>query len=229
MALNNMETCIINVGVDYWYPKGTKRLKETLIENGWNGDMLIDTDYPDNSPIHEINPYAFKVFQFEKALSLGYKKIFWMDCSIVSSPNPNKIIEIMNENPCYFVKNGQSVGQETNDYTLRYFQIKRDDAMELPQICSGFFGLDFDTELGQNIFRSWKHACANGCFKGNRVHDKRDSKDPRFLHHRQDQSSLSLAIYTCTETPQKYIHEMSDSLTYDYNKENRQEFLCHGM
>lgn len=226
---SNKKTVIINVGVDYWYPKGTKRLKESLIENGWTGDMLIDTDYPANSPSHETNPYAFKVYQAEKALSLGYTKIFWMDCSIISSPRPDDIIDIMNNHFCYFVKNGASVGQETNDKTLEYFKISRDEAMELPQVCSGFFGLDFSHPLAKEIFEKWKHACINGCFRGKRIHDLRDSQDPRFLYHRQDQSSLSLAIYSTLTKPITCIYNMDHSLTYDYNKENRKEFLCWGM
>lgn len=222
------KTCIINVGVDYWYPRGTKRLKESLIENGWTGNMLIDTDYPANSPSHETNPYAFKVYQVEKALSLGYTKIFWMDCSIISAPNPNIINDIMNKHPCYFIKNGASVGQETNDKTLEYFRVTRDEAMKLPQVCSGFFGLDFNKPIAQDIFEIWKHACLNGCFRGNRLHDVKDSLDPRFLYHRQDQSSLSLAIYAATEKPNKYIYEMNHSLTYDYQNQGNL-FLCWGM
>lgn len=228
MASNNMKnTVIINVGVDYWYEKGSKRLRESLIENGFDGDLLIDIQYPAHSPKHSENPYAFKVYQFEKALALGYKKIFWMDCSIISSPDPNRILQIMNEQSCYFVKNGQSVGQETNDFTLDYFGVSRDEAMDMPQVCSGFFGLDFNKIKCRNIYRRWKEACEAGCFKGNRNHDENDSKDPRFLWHRQDQSSLSLAIYT-TDRELKNIYSMSDSLTYDY-KNKTDLFICHGM
>jgi hypothetical protein len=228
MELNN-KVCIINVGVDYWYTKGTKRLRESLEENGWKGAMLIDTDYPANSPSHETNPYAFKVYQVEKALSLGYTKIFWMDCSIISSPNPNWVTDIMDTHFAYFIKNGASVGQETNDKTLEHFNITRDKAMELPQVCSGFFGLDFNHPLAREIFAKWKGACEKGCFRGKRTHSLRDSLDPRFLYHRQDQSSLSLAIYTTLENPVTCIYNMEHGLTYDFNKQDRQEFLCWGM
>ena len=219
------DTCIINVGVDYWYDKGTHRLIQSLKDNGFEGDILCETEYPENSPIHFDNPYAFKVYQFERALAKGYKKIFWMDCSIISSPNPNIILEILNTKGYYFVKNGYSIGQETNDYTLDWFGITRDEAMELPQVCSGFFGLNFNKVRCRNIFRKWKRACEAGCFKGNRIHDDKDSKDKRFLHHRQDQSSLSLALNAYKEG--LHIDNLDDLLTY--NPDNKNLFLCRGM
>ena len=148
-----------------------------------------------------------------------------MDCSIISSSEPNRINDIMNIHPHYFIKNGASIGEETNDFTLKYFNVSRDEAMMIPQVCSGFFGLDFNDPISIRIFHDWKHASINGCFKGNRIHDRKDSKDPRFLYHRQDQSSLSLAIY---KNGVKDVHEMSDSLTYDY-KNKTDLFICWGM
>jgi hypothetical protein len=220
MALNKV---IVNVGAGHWYAKGTARLVKSLQENGYEGAIMANYEIPHGSQTHAQNPYAFKVVAIDKALQAGYTKIFWMDSSIYSQLDPNHIFDIVNKKGYYFVKNGYSVGQETSDFCLDWFGVTRDQAMNIPQIASGFWGMDFDRTKSLDIFNKWKEACEQGCFKGSRNHDGQ-SEDPRFLWHRQDQSALSLAI-----APYKFkLDEMGPILTYNTKQEDSL-FICNGM
>ncbi len=226
--IKNMElsgNVIVNVGANEWYPKGTERLVSSLRYTGYKGAMMVSYGLPPKSETHEQNPYSFKVDAILRALNAGYKNIFWMDSSIHCNINPNHIFEILDEHGYYFVKTGYKIGQSTNDNCLKYFGVTRDEAMEMPEIASGFWGLNFQKEESMQILNRWVSACNAGAFKGNRVHDEKDSKDPRFLFHRQDQSALSLAIQ-----PHKLkIGEFGPLVTYDYKNPKGALFICHGM
>jgi hypothetical protein len=221
MGLNKV---IVNVGAGNWYPKGTARLVRSLQEGGYEGAIMANIQIPHGCTSHQENPYAFKVVAIEKALQAGYTKIFWMDSSIYCQLNPNHIFEIVNEHGYYFVKNGYSIGQETNDFCLKWFGVSRDKAMEMPQIASGFFGLDMEREICKEIFNKWRDACNAGCFKGSRTHSKEDSKDPRFLWHRQDQSALSLAIAPYNLK----LDDFGPIVTYNRNQLDSL-YICNGM
>jgi hypothetical protein len=221
MALNKV---IVNVGVGHWYGKGTARLVKTLHENGYEGAIMASNQLPDGSETHSKNPYAFKVKAIENALKAGFTKVFWMDSSIYSNINPNHIFDIVNERGYFFVKNGYNVCEETNDFCLNWFGVSRDEAVNIPQIASGFWGLDFERDQSWKIFDKWKESCEAGCFKGSRFHDNQ-SGDPRFLWHRQDQSALSLSI-----APFKLnLDGMGDVFTYNHKEPGETQYICNGM
>ncbi len=221
MALNKV---IVNVGVGLWYPKGTARLVKTLHENGYEGAIMASTQLPEGSETHNTNPYAFKVKAIENALKAGFTKVFWIDSSIFSNINPNHILDIVNEKGYYFVKNGYNVCEETNDYCLGWFGVSRDEAVNIPQIASGFWGLDFEREQSWKIFNKWKESCEAGCFKGGRSHDNQ-SQDPRFLWHRQDQSALSLSIAPFNLN----LDDLGSVLTYNHKEPGESQYVCNGM
>jgi hypothetical protein len=220
-----LDRVIVNVGVNYWYERGTARLVQSLYKTGYTGQIMSYTELPEGAVSHEENPYNFKVVAIQKALDAGYKKIFWIDCSIYARWNPNHIFEILDVHGYYFVKNGYNVCQETNDYCLNWFGVLRDEAEGIPQVASGFWGLDFNRPESIEIFNKWKESCEAGCFKGSRGHNPAESSDPRFLWHRQDQSCLSLAI-----APYKLnLDEMGRILTYNYKDPSGALFVCNGM
>ena len=184
--------CIVNVGVGHWYPEGSKRLEKSLRDNGYNDALLFFDKLPEGSPTHEENPYAFKVYAILHAIYAGYKNIAWIDSSIYCVRDPYSLFIKIDEQGYYFVENGYYAGQETNDNCLNYFKVSRDEAMKIQQISSGFFGIDITKN--KYIINLWNDAMAAGAFKGKREDNKEESQDPRFLHHRQDQSALSLVI-----------------------------------
>jgi hypothetical protein len=215
---------IVNVGAGFWYHKGTERLIRSLQETGYNGRIMASTILPEGSETHQQNPYAFKVKAIEEALDAGYTKIVWMDSSIYCVQDPNSIFDKLEKQGYYFVKNGYNVCEETNDFCLDWFGVSRDKAVSIPQIASGFWGLDFEKALSWKIFNKWKESCKEGCFKGSRSHDNQ-SEDPRFLWHRQDQSALSLSI----SKHKLNLDELGNILTYNYREPGNSNYVCNGM
>ncbi len=222
MALSG--NVIVNVGCDYWYEKGTARLLKSLHENEYKGSVMANFGLPIGSEPHEENPYSFKVEAILRALHAGYKNIFWMDSSIYCNENPNHIFEILDEHGYFFVKTGYNCAQSVNDKCLKWFGVSRDEAEKIPEIASGFWGLNFEKEQSLQILNKWINSCREGCFKGSRTHDSNESEDKRFLFHRQDQSALSLSISTFGLK----LKEFGDVVSYDH-KVRKSHYICHGM
>ena len=196
MDLTNKKPLIINAANGGWYPAGSERLERSLIFNGYAGDMLFwRNEYPPNSPTHQENPYASKIYAFREGIRSGYNIIVWLDSSFWAVKNPMPIFDIIVDDGIFAFKSGYNCAQTCSDALLDYAGMTRDEAEMLPEIATGVVGLNLDNPIGAEVFRLWSEYCDAGLFKNSRHHDINDSADPRFLHGRQDQSCWSIAVH----------------------------------
>lgn len=189
---SNKKYCIINAGLGNWYPKGSERLKKSLNYTGFTGEVLIYDSFPDNG-FNKENKYNIKAACLQDAIEKGYTHILWADCSMWAINDPMPIFDIMNDKGFYAETNGNNCAQECNDFVLNEFQITRDEAEKISMCSSGLIGVNIENELGKCFAEQWIQASKNSLFNGSREHDSQ-SKDKRFLYHRQDQSVASLII-----------------------------------
>lgn len=180
-----------------WYAAGLDRLKRSLIFNGSSADFLFFRDeYPPNSPSHNDNPYAFKVYGFREAIKRGYKVMIHLDASFWAIKNPDPIFDIVNEHGVFAFRSGYNCAQTCPDNLLAAAGVSRDEAEKLPEIATGIVGLNIDNPDGGLVFSTWERFCSEGLFKNSRTHNPLESADPRYVHGRQDQSSFSIAVHT---------------------------------
>src|ERR1044071_7552817 len=65
---------------NYW--KSLARLEASL-KQYWKGDyVLFRSEEEVSAPKHLDNPYAFKVYAFDRARELGYENVLWVDSSV---------------------------------------------------------------------------------------------------------------------------------------------------
>jgi hypothetical protein len=196
MDLTDKKPAIINVGVGGWYKAGSERLERSLIFNGYPGDMLFwRNEYPPGSPSHSDNPYAFKIYAFKEAFKRGYKVVVWLDCSLWAIQNPMPVFDIVADKGLFAFRSGYNCAQTCSDKLLAAAGISRDEAEKIPETATGIVGINIDNPDGRMVFDIWAYYCESGLFKNSRYHDENDSKDPRFLFGRQDQSAFSIALY----------------------------------
>lgn len=192
-----MKNCIVSFANSKGnYVKALSRLHESL-RNNFDGDFLgFINESSIGSPLHSENPYAFKVYAIMKAIDAGYRKILYVDSSCFAVANVSPAFDEISNNGFLFQFAGHYAGEWTNDYTLSYFGVKRDDAMSMPMIGNaGMLGLNFDMEEPNEFFKRWKVAMENGCFKGRwNNNDKTESQDERCKGARHDMSSSSIIL-----------------------------------
>lgn len=218
---NINKAIIVNCGIGGWYKSGSERLERSLIFHGFAGQILIWKDeLPPNSPPHNENPYAFKIYAIEEAIYRGHDTLLWLDSSFWNIKDCTPIFDIIADKGIFGFRTGYNCAQTCSDAALNWAGFTRDEAELLPEIASGACGLRLDNPDGKAVFEMWKEGMELGLFKTNRNHDLNDSKDPRMLHARQDQSIWSLAIHK-----RKLYVDDADYVSYynsgkpGYNKE----------
>lgn len=195
MELSKAKICIINAGIGGWYGVGSKRLRRSLNEVGFAGDILTWEDqYPPNCPPHNEVPYYFKIAAFEWALYRQYTHILWCDSSFWAVNDPMPIFDIMNDQGYYMFSSGYNLAQTVNDNTVQQLGLNRDELETYTEWATGCLGINFENPIGRNLYQIWKEYMDAGLCIGSRLHDGQ-SQDPRFMFHRQDQSCWSLACF----------------------------------
>ena len=195
MDLTKNNACIISCGVGGWYGAGITRLHRSLIHHGYAGDMILYKDvYPPNSPTHLENPYAFKIYAFREAIKAGYSLIMWLDASFWNIKTPHHIFDDIIDNGVVGFSSGYNLAQTAPDNLLARMEISRDEAELMPEIATGMVGLNLDNPGGKAVFEQWAQLCDEGYFRNSRTHNPADSKDPRFIHGRQDQSAYAAVV-----------------------------------
>jgi hypothetical protein len=193
-----MNNCIVTLATQKNnYIKGMARLAESL-RNNFDGDFLgFTSELSVGAPLHAENPYAFKIYAIEKALEIGYTKILWLDSSCFAIRNMQPVFEAIENDGFIFQDSGHWLGQWTNDRTLEYFGISRDEAMGIRMIGNaGFLGFDFENPNAAMFFANWKLAMMEGFFKGAWTNtDRSESEDDRCRGHRHDMSCSSAMVY----------------------------------
>jgi hypothetical protein len=200
---------------DEWYRRGQARLKESVRDKI---NCVTYRGFPNYE--FEQEKYNIKASSMYEA-SKTQAKLFWMDCSVYLSGNHNNVFRMAENEGYYFINNGYNCAQECNDECLEYFEVTRDEAENIKCVSSGFFALDLNRPECQALLDDWLKSCKDGIWKGSREHDGQSS-DPRFLHHRQDQSALSLLV----NRYQFKMHALGDEIAY--YPDSTKNWLIHG-
>lgn len=186
-------TCFLNVGIGSWYNMGSDRLKGTLIDKGFPGDLLIWKDeWPSNKFPRDV-VYNVKADALETAMKRGYTTIIWGDSSITARKNTADFVEQIQRDGYWIGQSGYRASETATDAQLQYFGVSRDWAHEIPDCATGLFGFNIEHQCMRRVVEEWIQAGRDGAFRGSRVHGG-GSKDRRFKHGRQDQSAMSIIL-----------------------------------
>lgn len=171
------------------YIDGQQRLINSLmqLETEFGDDFDVFTDIGEDSvgaPPHDDNPYAFKVYAIRKLRDKGYKQVFWFDASIVAVKSLNPLWERLSKTGVFMEEAGHWVGTWCNEYTLKYFNLTREEAMKIPMFAAGYIGIDFRTTVGQEFFAHWNEAMLNGCFRGSWQDHRHDMTCASIIAHK---------------------------------------------
>ncbi len=211
--------CIVNAAMGGWYPRGQKRLKESLIHHGFSGDFLPYLGWANSN--YDFNCiYNVKAAAIEEAIKSGYTTILWLDCSVWALQNPDNIFDKINDEGVLMLSSGYNAAQTCSDKCLKYFDITRNEAEKIPDVSTGCFGFNYSHPLGKEFVDKWIQSAKDGIFNGSREHDNQ-SNDKRFLFYRQDQSCASIIcgkigikLHTYGEYAMYYEPNMNENILF---------------
>lgn len=165
------------------YYTALERLQKSL-RNKFDGDFLpFMGEKTVCAPKHRVNNYAFKIFALAHAKLVGFTKVFWLDSSCYAVKDVQPIFGYLDRNGIFLEDSGHSIGAWSNDETLQYFKITRDDACKMPMLSGGFIGLDFNNRTSQEFFYRWQEAMCMGLFNGSRDNHRHDQTCASIIAH----------------------------------------------
>ena len=192
-----MKHCIVNFS-DYKFKAGQDRLRESLIQQGYQGDVILFNDFNQvGSKVQLEVPYQFKVYAIQKVREMGYDIVLYCDASLYAIREVMPVINHIIEKGYLMEYCGFSAGQFSTDLCLNDFNLTRDEAMSIPLHSAGFTGLNFQNELATKFFDKWfQSAKEEITFKGDwNNNSKQCSQDERCLGHRHDQTTASIIAH----------------------------------
>jgi hypothetical protein len=179
------------------YAAHAKELMKTFTTYNPDIRVFVFTDESEiGSPKHQENPYAFKYHAIRKVHAMGYPIVLWCDSILKLQKSIEPLIQEVSSVGVYLQDDIWKTGQFANDRCLEYFGVTRDEAMNIQSIWACFMGFDFRSSLAIEFMNQWKAAMDAGIFKGRHQNTgNTESRDPRCLGHRHDQSCAELISY----------------------------------
>lgn len=189
-----MRNLVINAAYGSWYPKGQKRLVESLRDTGYRGDILTWCNEKINSYHNPKHPYTIKVAAWHEAIIRGYEKIFWLDSSVYAVKDITSMFDTIEEDQVYFWRSGWNLAQTATDKDLEFAEFTRDEAEGMYECASGIVGINLSWCSARKVMNTFFNAYRAGVCSTSRNHDNQSS-DPRFKFGRQDQTAFTIAFH----------------------------------
>jgi FkbM family methyltransferase len=182
----------VNFANTDYYIKTRGGLVETAGKFGYP-TQCFSTFSEIDSPSHQDNPYAFKLYAIDKARKKGFDIVIWCDSpQRLLKPITDWVPEIERVG-VYLQEDGWKIGQWANDKSLNYFNITRDQAMTMPNVYACVMAFDFRTKIAHDFLNEMFQCEKEGLFKGSWNNDSfTESTDPRCKGHRHDQTCAEL-------------------------------------
>lgn len=192
MSKTNKRAIVSFANSKGYYIDRLARLSNSL-RNNFDGDFLgFIHEASLGCELHEINPYAFKIVAFQKAIDYGYTSILWLDSSVFAVAPVEPIFEYIETNGHIAQDAGHMLGTWCNDETLDYFNMSREEADKIKMIGNaGFLGLDFTKHSSASFFEAWKQSMVDGMFKGSWDNHRHDMSCSSLLWHRSGFSKVN--------------------------------------
>lgn len=124
-----------------FYQEKMKRLQASVEAQGIKFIGYTSFEQVGCKPHSEV-PYQFKPYAIQKAISEGVTTLLWCDSPVVAIGDLTPVFEYIEKEGYVFFNNyGHPLGNWTNDKCLEYFDVTRQEAMNINQImacCMGF-------------------------------------------------------------------------------------------
>lgn len=186
-SADSRECCIISyASFNERFSLGVHRLVNAVSGSDYTGHLhyriggFPNIEGGDLTLVHV--PFGFKVAFFKEMERLGYKKILWLDSSILPAPdvNLNLVFKMIN-NIGLFIQVGDHVlGRYMNEDCAEAFGLSLEEAQSIISCSAAIIGLDLTKPRIKALLDAW-HNAAHHPFG--------------FFSDRSDQNALSILIH----------------------------------
>ena len=169
-----------------------------VADGGYCNEYLgvkIDLEFPAHKTKifhrHSEIPYQFKIATIERAVDMGYEKIFWADSifHFVKGKNIVDLLDAQESGVMAFDNLGHPLYKYISDKAVENLRVAESDLKKIPQCFGGFFGLD--------ILKRKSLWLLEGLYKQSNLGSFKDgpSKREGFVAARHDQAAMSVLLW----------------------------------
>lgn len=180
------ENCIITyASFNERYPLGAKRLYETILKSNFKGHVHCRIGgWPDiegGGLVLAHVPFAFKVCFIREMKRKGYKRVFWMDSSLLPFADLNEIFDLIASKGYLVQANSHTFHPPyMNPETAASLGYSFEEASSLLSCAAHFLGVDLTNSKASALIDAWFLAAKNPY---------------SFYSARSDQTALSLLLH----------------------------------
>ena len=130
--------------------------------------------------------YGFKPHAIQRAIDLGYKKIIWLDPSVLPITDMKYLIDELDTNPLLIVEGDAKIVDMCNQKALNWFGFNTEDLKDVKHLGGTIYCFNFNDEKTMEVFNLWKKAEEEGIY---------GTQDEFMLGHWADETCMALAIH----------------------------------
>lgn len=180
------ENCIvIYSSFNERYPRGARRLYHMIRSSSFKGHVHCRIggwpDIESGSLLLAHVPFAFKVCFIKEMQRKGYKRVLWMDASLLPFEDLNRVFEMLTQRGYLIQKNGHTFHSPyMNVETAEAFGYSFDEASSLLSCAAHFLAVDLTQKKVVELVDDWYAAAFH---------------PDAFYSARSDQTALSLLLH----------------------------------
>lgn len=204
------ENCVVSVA-----------FREPYLSHSYKQDNYIMKDYPalctsviffwDELPAKDCiydkdivshfqkSLYGFKPHAIQRAIDAGYKKIIWLDPSVLPTVSMQVLIDALDDHPIIVRSGEEPLSKMCNAKAKRYFDVTDEDIKNERTVAGTIYGFNFNTPIANYVFSDWKTSEEHGIF---------GTQDDFMAGHWADEAVMALCLYKCN-VPQYFPIEFT--------------------
>lgn len=129
--------------------------------------------------------YGFKPHAIQKAIDLGYKKVIWLDPSVLPVTPIQVLIDRLDQHPLMVISGNFDVVRMTSQKALDWFGLTENELKDVKHLGGTVYCFNFNDPKIMEVFNLWKKAEEEGIF---------GTQDDFMRGHWADESCMALAI-----------------------------------
>ncbi len=215
---------VFNVATGPHYLRGQSRLLAALQQHGSGAQVLAwANELPPGSPPHSQNPYAFKAYALQHALTNRARPttLLWADASILPIRSLEPLWERIERDGYWISNNGWTNSQWTCDAAYPMLFAKDDLGQigpptltalrklnaTIPHVVATSLGISLEHKLGREFLSEYVSLADSGAFRGPWWNSNASNKQyaanrgaepcgpPECFGHRHDQTAASVIAW----------------------------------
>lgn len=195
--MNDIAFCCVSFGERYNWRQG--RLKESILSIYPEANLFFWTDsYPPGSKPFNESLYGFKPHAIEYARRSGFKKIVWIDATMILMDKLDYYETVVKEYGVLAIQDDNKLTNLCSDRAMKFMGMNSRQQLESKNLVGGsFYYFDFNVELCQKVFQKWMHAENEGIFGS----QSEEATPPGLQGHRHDETMMALSLYLYGSKP----------------------------